>query len=100
MFIGVARYDLFIPMSASLKDKRQVLRSVNQTIQKKFNVAISEVDHQNLWQRAALEVTCVAESGGHCRKVLDEVERTIEKIAADRAEIIERRIEIMSMEDL
>ena len=100
MFIGVARYDLFIPMSASLKDKRQVLRSVTQTIQRKFNVAISEVDHQELWQRAALGVSCVAESGSHCRKVLDEVERTIERLAADRAEVTERQIEIVSMEDL
>ena len=100
MFIGIARYDLFIPMSASLKDKRQVLRSVTQTIQKKFNVAISEVDHQNLWQRAALGVSCMSESGSHCRRVLDEVERTIEKLAADRAEVTERRIEIMSLEDL
>ena len=100
MFIGVGRYELFIPSSRSLKDKRQVVRSVTQTVRKKFNVAVAEVDHQDLWQRTALGVSCLAESVSHCQRVLAEVERTIARTAIGSGEIVDREIEIVSMEDL
>jgi uncharacterized protein len=100
VFIGIARFEMFIPASASLKDKRQVLRKVTQVVRNKFNVSIAEVDHQDLWQRAALGVTCVAESMGHCRKVLQEVEKTVGRAAIDGAEIVDRSVEVVSAEDL
>ena len=100
MFIGIGRFELFIPASGSLKDKRQVLRSVSQSVAKKFNVSIAEVEFQDLWQRAALGVSCVAESGGHCRKVLQEVEKAIGRAAIDGAEIIDRYVDVVALEDL
>lgn len=100
MFIGVARFEIFIPASASLKDKRQVLRKVIQVVRNKFNVSIAEVDHQDLWQRAALGVTCVAGSIGHCRKVLQEVEKVVGRAAIDGAEIVDRSVQFVSAEDL
>ncbi|MEA2432608.1 MAG: uncharacterized protein QOG54_65 [Actinomycetota bacterium] len=100
MFVGIARYELFIPASGSLKDKRQVLRSVIAAVRNKFPVAVAEVDHQNLWQRAALGVSCVSSTTGQCRQVLQEVERTIARAALDGAEIIDREIEVIAMEDL
>lgn len=100
MFIGVARFDLFLPASRSLKDKRQVLRSVSTIVSNKFNVAIAEVDFQDKWQRSAFGVTCVAESAGHCRKMLAEVEKVIDRAAFQGAEVIDRTHHIVSMEDL
>lgn len=100
MFIGIARFELFIPASGSLKDKRQVLRSVTAGIKPRFNVSIAEVEFQNLWQRAALGVSCVAESGGHCRKVLQEVEKTIGRLAIDGAEIVDRSVDVIALGDL
>lgn len=100
MFIGVGRYELFIPASRSLKDKRQVLRSVTQTVQKRFNVAIAEVDFQDKWQRAALGVSCVAESIGQCRKVLQEVEKAIGRAAIGGADITDRTIEFVTLDDI
>jgi uncharacterized protein YlxP (DUF503 family) len=100
MFIGVGRYELFIPASASLKDKRQVLRRVTTAVQQRLKVAVAEVAHQDLWQRSAIGVACVAESMTHCRKLLQEVEKTISRAAIDGAEIVDRAIEIVAMEDL
>jgi uncharacterized protein YlxP (DUF503 family) len=100
MFIGVARFELFIPAAQSLKDKRQVLRSVIGTVQRKHHVAIAEVGHQELWQRAAIGVSCVAESMSHCRKVLQEVEKAVGRAAIDGAEIVERFIDVVALEDL
>ena len=100
MFIGIGRYELFFPASGSLKDKRQVMRSVTALIRKKFNVSIAEVEFQDLWQRTAFGVTCVAESWGHCEKVLQEVEKAIARTAADAGEIIERSVDVLALEDL
>ncbi len=100
MFIAAGRFELFIPSARSLKDKRQVLRSVIQTVRNKFNVSIAEVEYQDLWQRAAVGVTCVAGSIGHCRKVLQEVEKVMAKTAIEGAEIVDRTIRIVALEDL
>lgn len=100
MFIGIARYELFIAASGSLKDKRRVLRAVTMSVQKRFKVAIAEVDYQDKWQRASLGVSCVAESTSQCRKVMQEVERQIERASADGGEIVDRHTEIVAMEDL
>ncbi|MBA2725786.1 MAG: DUF503 domain-containing protein [Actinobacteria bacterium] len=100
MFIGIARFELFMPEARSLKDKRQVLRSLVMTVRKKFPVAVAEVEFQDLWQRAAVGISCVAESSGHCRSVLEEVERTIGKTVIGGAEITARRFEYVALEDL
>ena len=100
MFIGVTRFDIFIPASRSLKAKRQVVRSVVANVQNKFNVSAAEVDHQDLWQRSVLGVSCVAESPGHCRKVLQEVEKTMGRVALGNAEIIDRSVDVVAWEDL
>jgi uncharacterized protein len=100
MFIAVGRFEFFIPDSRSLKDKRQVLRSVIQTTGNKFNVSIAEVEYQDLWQRAAVGVSCVAESIAHCRKVLQEVEKLMAKTAIGGAEIVDRSIHIVALDDL
>jgi uncharacterized protein len=100
VFIGVGRFELFIPASLSLKDKRRVVKSVTATVRTKFNVAVAEVDHQETWQRAAVGVSCIAESMAHCRKVLQEVERSIARQMIGNGELLDTSVEIVSMDDL
>ena len=100
MFIGVARFELFIPDSTSLKDKRHVLRSVTDGVRRKFNVSVAEVAYQDLWQRAAIGIACTSETPSQCRKVLQEVEKAVGRAALDGAEIVDRSIEVVSWEDL
>ena len=100
MFIGIGRFELYIPASASLKDKRHVVRSVVTVVSNKFKVAIAEVDHHDLWQRSAIGVSCVASSVGHCRRILQEIEKTIARTATDGAEIVDRSVRIVAMDDL
>ena len=52
------RFTLRIPESGSLKDKRQVVRSVAQRIRNKFQVAVAEVDDNEAWQVATIGVAC------------------------------------------
>lgn len=100
MFIGIAKFELFIPASESLKDKRRVIRSVTGTLRAKFNVAVAEVDHQDLWQRTAIGTSCVAESAAHCRRVLQEVEKSIGRSLTGHGEIIDSSVEVVALEDL
>jgi uncharacterized protein YlxP (DUF503 family) len=96
----MARFELFIPASESLKDKRRVLKSISSVVRNRLNVSIAEVDHQELWQRAAFGISCVSESMSHCRQMMQEVEKLIGKAAIDGAEIVDRSFEIVAMEDL
>ena len=100
MFIGMARFELFVPHSGSLKAKRQVLRPVIDRVRNKLNISIAEVDHQDLWQRAALSVTCVSSSVDQCRKLLAEAEKVIGRVTLEGAEIVDRTQQVIAMEDL
>ncbi len=84
-----------MPESGSLKDKRQVVRSVAQRLRNKFAVAVAEVDDLDAWQIATLGVSCVANSGSHCEDVLDEVMRYVRDSRLD-AEIIAEEIEVLA----
>jgi uncharacterized protein YlxP (DUF503 family) len=78
MVIGVLSVELHVPGSRSLKDKRMVLRRIKDRL-KKFNVAVAEVEHQDLWQRAALAVVTVSSHEQHADRelaaVADEIDR-------------------------
>ncbi|MBI2187904.1 MAG: DUF503 domain-containing protein [Acidobacteria bacterium] len=78
MVIGLLSVELHIPYAQSLKDKRMVLRRVKDRLQK-FNVAVSEVEYQDVWQRAALGVVAISTTTEHVERELaaaaDEIER-------------------------
>ena len=50
MPVGRHTLELHIAEAQSLKDKRQVLRSLKERLRGHFNVAIAELDHQDTWQ--------------------------------------------------
>lgn len=97
MFIGVGRLDLRIPASGSLKSKRHVVKALTGGLRAKFNVAVAEVEHQDLWQRAAIGVTCISESAFHAKKMLHEVERFVAR--DDRVEMLDCAVDIWPWED-
>ena len=78
MLVALERFDLRIPGCGSLKEKRHVVKTLTNAIRSKFNVSVAEVDHNDLWQRAALAVAVAAREGYHAKRVLHEVERLVE----------------------
>ncbi len=78
MIVALLSVELFIPGAHSLKDKRMVLRRIKDRI-RKFNVAVSEVEHHDLWQRAGLGIVTVSTDQQHADRelaaVTDEIER-------------------------
>jgi uncharacterized protein YlxP (DUF503 family) len=72
--IGVLTLELRLENSHSLKDKRQVLESLKGRLRHKFNVAVAEIDHQDLWQRSVVAAVTVSADRVHAEKVLQAVE--------------------------
>jgi uncharacterized protein YlxP (DUF503 family) len=83
MIIGVSQITLHLPGSQSLKDKRQIIKSVMARVRNRFEVAIAEVEEQDRWQIAVLGITCVSNSGQHADEVLGHVRRFIEETRPD-----------------
>jgi uncharacterized protein YlxP (DUF503 family) len=79
MTIALLSLECYLPMSQSLKDKRMVIRRIKDRVGA-FNVAIAEVAHQDLWQRAGLGIVTVATHDDGASKVLSEVLDEIERL--------------------
>ncbi len=97
MLVGVERFDLRIPGCGSLKEKRHVVKTLTTAIRTRFNASVAEVDHQDLWQRAALGVSVVATDGYHARRVLHEIEKLVERWA--EVEVISSELTLHDPED-
>ena len=81
MPVGVLTLEIQIPYSHSLKEKRAVLLKVRDRLRGRFNVAVAELDHQDVWQRATLGIVSISDSQkyleGLFQQVLRETERTL-----------------------
>ncbi len=72
--IGVLTLELVLRNAQSLKDKRHVVKSLQDRLRGKFNVAVAEIDCQDLWQRAVVAAVTVSSDHTHAEKVLQSVE--------------------------
>ena len=78
MVVGVTRWDLHLAACQSLKDKRRVVKSLKDRLHQKFGVSASEVDHQELWQRAAIAAAIVSGDARHAEEVLTACDRLVQ----------------------
>lgn len=74
---------LHLPAAHSLKEKRQVVKSLVTRVRNEFNVSIAEVASHEAWQRAVLGVVCVSTSQQHVHQQLESVVRFLEKRRPD-----------------
>jgi uncharacterized protein YlxP (DUF503 family) len=79
--IAILTLELRIEGAHSLKDKRQVLRSLKDKLRVSFNVAVAELDQSDLWQRATLGVVSISESKDYLQGLMENVERAANRIA-------------------
>ena len=96
MNVGVCRVSFRLPENQSLKGKRQVLKSITSRISNKFNVAVAEVDDNDVWQRATVGICCVSNNGRRANQVLSRVVDFIINSHFD-VEILDYEIEILSI---
>jgi len=94
MNIGVCKIRLRLPENASLKGKRQVLKSIITRVGSKFNVSVAEVDDHDLWQLATLGICCVSNNKRHANEILSKVVNFIVNSRFE-IEILDYEIEIL-----
>ncbi len=93
MIIGSCSLKLMIYQANSLKDKRQVLKSIIERIKSRFNVSIAEVDLNDKWQVAVIGIVCVTKDRKHADQMISHVINFIDNDG--RVEILEENIEIL-----
>jgi uncharacterized protein YlxP (DUF503 family) len=96
MHVGIARLELHLAENGSLKAKRMVVRSVTQRVRNRFNVAVAEVDTQDVWDLATLGIVCVSDDPRHSNEMLSKVLAFIESERLD-AEVGDVQMELIAV---
>jgi uncharacterized protein len=94
--IGACVVTLHLPASHSLKDKRQILRSLTERLRRAFNVAVAEVEEQDAWQTAVLGFAVVSNEAGHAERQVERIVEAIEQTRLD-AEVVDRHVDVMTL---
>lgn len=76
MSVGLLTLELHLAEAHSLKDKRQVLRSLKDRLRAHFNVAVAELDFEDTWQRSVIGVVTLANEDHR-------VEETLQRVLAE-----------------
>jgi len=80
MPVGLLTLEIHIEDAQSLKDKRQILRSLKDRLRAHFNVAVAELAHQDLWQRSRIGVVTVSSDAKHLEESLDAIAAESERV--------------------
>ena len=72
--IGLVTFELRLDHSHSLKDKRQVVKSLKDRLRARFNVAVAEIDGQELWQRGVVAAVTISSDRGTAEQALERIE--------------------------
>ncbi len=94
MVIGVCTLELNIPAAASLKDKRQVVKSVLARLRNEFNVAVAEVDRLDAWQTAVIAVVTVSNDRDYAHGLMTRVALWVEHNRLD-CDLVDYEIELI-----
>ena len=93
MVIGVLELDIRLFSPNSLKDKRSIIKRLINRLRNTFNVSVSEIGHQDLWQRALMGVALITTEKSFAQKVLSKIIKFVEK--ERDASLIDSRMEVL-----
>lgn len=92
MIIGLLQLDIIIPESNNLKEKRSTIKSIKETIRKRFNVSIAETGKLDKWSRSELSITKVSNEAKFIRQEFQKIQKYIE--SRYPVEIIDKQEEV------
>jgi uncharacterized protein len=75
--------EIRIEHAQSLKDRRQVVRSMKDQLKQGFNVSVAELDEAATWQSATLGVAAISRSRDYLHGLMEEVERAARRMATE-----------------
>ena len=73
MTIGILKLALFIYNSNSLKEKRMILHSLKAKLRNNFNVAVTQIDDEDKWQKATLAIVVVETDRKNMNSILSNI---------------------------
>ena len=94
MNLGVCSITLRLAENESLKGKRKVIKSLIARVRNSYNVAIAEVDDQDVWQLTTLGIACVSNDAQLNNRVLSKVVEFISQSRLD-LEVVDYQIELI-----
>ncbi len=96
MPIAYLSFEVRIEHAQSLKDKRQVIRSLKDKLRKNFNVSVAELEENDVWQRAAMGVVSISNSPDYLHGQMQKVEQEAARIANSAgAEVVDSTVEFI-----
>ena len=88
--------EISIPHAQSIKDRRQVLRSLKDKLRHGFNISIAELDDANLWNRATLGLVAISGSSAYLSGQMREIDDALNRLCNTLgAEIADSWVEIL-----
>jgi hypothetical protein len=94
-YVGILSVELHFPEAGSLKGKRKFVKSAKAQLQNRFGVAVAEVDHHDLWQRARLTIACVAREHREADRLMEEAVRYLN---GQEYELVSTEREVVTLE--
>ena len=98
MHVGMLQVRLLIREARSLKDKRQVVKSIMDRLQNGFNVSVAEVDARDQRQLAILGVAMIGDEAGHVKEALEKIANVLRRHPV--AEFVSCQSSIVNCESL
>jgi uncharacterized protein YlxP (DUF503 family) len=95
MHVGTCKIKLFLPMNHDLKGKRRIVKSLTTQIRLKFNVSVSEIENNELWQIATIGIAVISNKILILNQTFDHIFSFIESSNHD-INIISNDIDIMT----
>jgi uncharacterized protein YlxP (DUF503 family) len=90
MPVAALTLELRIPLARSLKDRRQVVRSLKDKLRHGFNVSVAELDEAVTWRAATIGVVAISRSRDYLAGLIAEVEKAATRITTESgAEVVE-----------
>ena len=100
MPVAFLTLEIRIESAHSLKDKRQVVRSLKDRLRNTFNISVAEIDVTDLWQRATIGVVSISSSRHYLEGLMRNVEREAVKIANNNgAEVVDSFMDYLESGD-
>lgn len=80
MPIACLTLELEIAHAQSLKDRRQVVRSLKDKLRHGFNVSVAELDEATVWNRATIGIVAISGSASYLQGQIQQLELAAHRI--------------------
>ena len=80
MIVGISSFELHLPESRSLKDKRRVVKSIIDRLYQRHRVSIAETGFHDLHQRAEISLAAVTNGEGEMDRLMEDVRALLDKV--------------------